>query len=126
MERKDGYLEKTAATGEPKNARKSFARTAFRVVWRGGVVCLGRVFLLEVERLARRRVERLAKGVSNVRLLGNFLKISLTTPCRFAIMYSKEAERSPLFYFFRCGRAVSTGPRRAFGRLKGRRFLNRR
>lgn len=48
MERKDGYSEKTTATGEPKNARKSFARTAFRVVWRGGVACLALLGLLVV------------------------------------------------------------------------------
>lgn len=43
MERKDEFSEKTSettATGEPKNARKSFARKTLRVVWRGGVACL--------------------------------------------------------------------------------------
>ncbi len=43
MERKDEFSEKTSettATGEPKNARKSGARTPFRVVYWGVVVCL--------------------------------------------------------------------------------------
>jgi hypothetical protein len=40
MERKDGFSEKTTATGEPKNAREPGARTTFRVVYWGVVVCL--------------------------------------------------------------------------------------
>ena len=43
MQRKNEFSEKTLGptpTDEPKNARKSGARTAFRVVYRGVVVCL--------------------------------------------------------------------------------------
>ena len=51
MERKDEFGEKTSettATGEPKNARKSFARNSLRVVRRGGVACLALLGLLVV------------------------------------------------------------------------------
>ena len=51
MERKNEFSEKTSettASGELKNARKSFARTASLVVWRSGVACFALLGLLVV------------------------------------------------------------------------------
>ncbi|MBP3558827.1 MAG: hypothetical protein J6K20_14145 [Thermoguttaceae bacterium] len=51
MERKNEFSEKTfetTASGELKNARKSFARTASLVVWRRGVACFALLGLLVV------------------------------------------------------------------------------